>query len=167
MSATGKETAGFTLLEILAVILLVGLISALSYPNFIRSQEKVELRYVGELLKADLQQVREEAMTHRTAQKFTLAGNNYHFKIGSLEIKRSLGKYGLSFVTPVLSDEAKPKEGTGEAEVNAKYPKEEENSLELIFDPDGSCDTTTVNWKSKNFRGSLVVNADGTSRWVF
>jgi prepilin-type N-terminal cleavage/methylation domain-containing protein len=160
--AIGKATAGFTLLEILAVILLIGLICAVSYPNFIQSQEKVELRYVGELLRADLQQIREEAMTHRTKQKVTFKGSAYHFQIGDLEIDRQLGRYGeFSFVTPVASEDEQPGDGTsleGEA-------KAESIPIELVFAADGSCDGVTVEWKSKHFGGSLVVNADGTSRW--
>jgi prepilin-type N-terminal cleavage/methylation domain-containing protein len=159
ISATGKETAGFTLLEILAVILLIGLICAVTYPNFVRSQEKVELRYVGELLKTDLQQVREEAMTHRTAQTVTLLGSAYHFKIGDLEIGRKLRRYNeFSFVTPTPIEEGQS--------VTEKA-KTEPDPIVLIFAADGSCDAVTVNWESKHFRGSLVVNADGTSRWRF
>jgi prepilin-type N-terminal cleavage/methylation domain-containing protein len=161
MLAIGKKTAGFTLLETLAVIMLIGMICAVSYPNFVRSQEKVELRYVGELLQADLQQIREEAMTHRMAQKVTFRGSAYHFQIGDLEIDRQLGRYdGFSFASPASSEEEQPEAGPV-----AEKVKKEPNPIELTFAADGSCDGVTLNWESKHFRGSLVVNADGTSRW--
>jgi prepilin-type N-terminal cleavage/methylation domain-containing protein len=167
MLAIGKNTAGFTLLEILAVILLVGLICTISYPNFVRSLEKTELHFVGELLQTDLQQIREEAMAHRTEQKVTLTGSAYYFEIGGLKIERSLGKYGFTFVTPAPAATEKTDEEVTEAEPIGKKTKKGVNSMELIFAADGSCEMVIVNWTSQRFRGTLVVNADGTSRWVF
>ncbi|HYH01881.1 MAG TPA: prepilin-type N-terminal cleavage/methylation domain-containing protein [Bacillota bacterium] len=153
---TGNRfSKGFTLLEVLGIIVLLGLAASLAYPNFTSSQEKIKLQYMGKLVRADLQLARENAVSEQTGNTVRFNRNSYDYKIGGRTIERSLVGYGFGFnldaaeeITTGVETAASPL-GT------------------VAFAPDGSCGETTLNWKSDHFQGSLMVRSDGTVSWQY
>lgn len=151
---TGNRfSGGFTLLEVLGIIVLLGLAVSLAYPNFTSSQEKIKLQYMGKLVIADLQLARENAISERVKTTVVFSGNGYYYKIGSKTIERSLSGYGFSFDLVTPEKTATQTESAGGS------------SATVAFNPNGECSETTFNWKSDHFQGSLMVRSDGTVSW--
>ncbi|HYH05164.1 MAG TPA: hypothetical protein VEC37_18895 [Bacillota bacterium] len=146
ISVTGKGNTGYTLLEVLGVILLIGLVLSLVRPEFPRFEERNRLRYVGELIQADL----------KTAQDQTKTGNvvrvhfnpyGYRFKIGDTLIMRDFKSYGVNFILPSAA--------------------EAESETELLFATDGSCQPIALDWEGQHFQGTLAIKPDGTVSWNY
>ena len=65
-----RSLLGFTLIEILIVISIIGIVAAIATPSFIKSIERAKLKSVSELLSADLKWAKTEAI--RTNQNITI-----------------------------------------------------------------------------------------------
>lgn len=99
ISETGK-TAGYTLLEVVAVITLIGLIMALVYPSINLSVERVEIGYIGRLIKADFNQIKDESILDPAQGMIvTFRKDGYFFMIGEHVITRSFN-YQFTFALP-------------------------------------------------------------------
>jgi type II secretory pathway pseudopilin PulG len=154
MSGTGRAAPGFTLLEVLGIIVLLGLACTLVYPNYINGEEKTRVQYIGKLLTSDIQQVQETAVIERDSASVVLAGDGYHYDLGGNQITRTFPKYGFTFKMMMESSE-------GDAAVTM------ENEGVLTFEANGSCNAMDLSWQSNHFRGSLQVAADGTVSWQY
>lgn len=58
-----------SLLEVLAVIVLIGFIMVLAFPSFYLAEEKSELLHLGRLIKVDLEQAAEEALLNHSEDR--------------------------------------------------------------------------------------------------
>jgi type II secretory pathway pseudopilin PulG len=154
MLETGRGAAGFTLLEVLGIIVLLGLACTLVYPNYINGEEKTRVQYIGKLLTSDIQQVQEAAVTERGSASIVLAGNGYHYDLGGDHITRTFPEHGFTFKIIMESTD-------GEAVVTM------DNEDVLTFNADGSCNEIDLSWQSNHFRGSLQVATDGTVSWKY
>jgi type II secretory pathway pseudopilin PulG len=141
ITATGKAEAGYTLLEILGVILLIGLILTLAQPQISRVEEKNRMRYVGELLQTDLQRVQAEAKAGNTV-KFKFTANGYCFSLDEAVIKRDYRVNGVAFSM-------------------------ENNEPELNFTPEGPAPVATINWTGAHYQGALALTPDGAVSWGY
>jgi type II secretion system protein H len=156
---TGKFDKGFTLLEILAVLTLIGLIVAFAYPRVFLADEKVALKLSGDLLASDLRQMKEAAAFNQTETKIYFTEHSYHFKVGEVELEREFSEAQIDF--------AFPKTENGDAPSGTEPVEERPQALELIFKPDGSCNGLSLSWETKHFKGSLAVDQEGTSKWSY
>lgn len=139
--------AGYTLLEVLGVLLLIGLVLTLACPEMFLTAERTRIRYAGELLQVDIKQLYTEAKAgNKAVLRFTASG--YDFWIGDTEIKRDYGNDGLTFRLPA--------------------DNEEETGAELTFAPVGSVSVSEVNLESKHYRGVLKLAPDpGQMEWKY
>jgi type II secretory pathway pseudopilin PulG len=151
MSVIGKPQ-GFTLLEVLGIIVLLGFACTLVYPNLVGSAEKTRMQYIGKLLTSDLQQVQEAAVTERDSVRVVLEDNGYYYTLGNNQITRVFPEHGFAFMTIIETTDGETAASLSEA-------------AELIFQPDGSCNELFLNWQSQHFHGSLQVASDGTVSW--
>ncbi len=105
---------GYTLIEILAVLTLIGILMAVVYPQLTNSPERNKIVYIGKLLKADLDLVREEAFSGKEELVVEFNTRGYHFRIGESQIVRVFMDYQFAFeiTEPEESEDA---EKTGES----------------------------------------------------
>jgi prepilin-type N-terminal cleavage/methylation domain-containing protein len=175
---TGKSPAGYTLLEVVAVITLIGLIMALTYPRINCAVEQVEVGYIGRIVKTDLNEIRDESVSDPSSEmvvNFTKDG--YSFTIGEHRITRSF-KYQFTFELP----EAETKEGvptpTGAADVRPSQPEPSETSPDQNENTTGtsydihvvngvSSDELRLQWKTNHFQGSLLWQKEGAVVWTY
>lgn len=182
-----KESFGYTLLEVLAVITLIGLVTMIIYPQFTISPEKSEIIYIGKLLKSDIDLVREESFSNKSEISILFLGNGYGFMIDETEISRRFLKYQFTFDLPPPV-ETEPETGEGdfedepspnsEADSGEQNPDLENNppgdgediELEpnqLMFTSKGKCNMYELSWQTINFYGKLKVNPDGNMEWTY
>jgi len=69
------EHDGHTLLEVLVVIAIMGILSALAGPNILRAYERVQLKAVAEQIASELRLARQLARTHRVQVVVTFDAN--------------------------------------------------------------------------------------------
>jgi prepilin-type N-terminal cleavage/methylation domain-containing protein len=144
ISATGKAANGYTLLEVLAVLLLIGLISALVQPEMFLCVERNRVRLVGKLVQADLERVRAEAKSGTEVQvTFNPAG--YCFTIGNTVITRDFKPKGMQFHVAGAV--------TGSVTVTVCYSGA------------GASPATTFDWKSQHYQGTLAISPTGAVQW--
>lgn len=189
---TGKGTAGFTLLEVAAVIALIGVISILALPRITLSLEQVEVGSVGRLIQSDLRQMRNESVMDPATEKVvSFTENGYSFTIGDHCITRNF-RYEFAFELPQQAeDEALPPDALGDARRNETAPSgtlhpgddaddgdgdsDDDDSSEVP--PEPSCEIHFIggeldnevqfNWKTRNFEGSFLCKADGAVEWKY
>lgn len=173
ISETGKPVSGgFTLLEVLGIIVLLGLASILAIPKFANSSERIKLQYFGKLLQTDIQLVREDAVSEGDDQAIIFENNGYCFNIGSRMIKRLFYDYGFTFdrrdetvgraETVDTAGAAVVTEAAGEESASESAPV-----ARVEFTPAGVCQETNLNWTSDHFQGSLKVQPDGRVEWTY
>jgi prepilin-type N-terminal cleavage/methylation domain-containing protein len=147
ISQTGRSESGYTLLEILAVIMLLGLVLAWVTPNLLDGEERTALQYIQRLLESDLRQMKEAAVRERMEIMIGFDGHGYRMQLPDTIIDRNFAHYGFSFLPPP------PAEDDPHGEKQA-FPK-------LKIKPDGTCDGMTVQWNSTHYSGGLSVDANG------
>lgn len=97
-----RDRAGFSFSELMVVIALVGVLSAIALPNLLRSLPEKRLKGAARNLYADLQKARLQAVkeNRNLPVVFDAAGKSYYFDANSDgafsagEFKRELTEYG-------------------------------------------------------------------------
>jgi prepilin-type N-terminal cleavage/methylation domain-containing protein len=181
-----RASCGYTLLEMMAVITLIGLITMIVYPQFTISPEKSEIGYIGKLLKADLNLVKEEAFSSKKEILIDFTKNGYGYPIDEAQISRSFMRYHFAFDVsePEETDEEKAMDNiTGEPSLSFTVPTEAQdaNSIEetgneeeaetlpnqLKFTIDGKCNLFELSWQTDHFTGKIKVDQDGVLDWSY
>jgi len=155
ISAIGKGQAGYTLLEILAVLILMGFIGTLAFPAFFRNEEKLAIGKIEDTIRNDWEKLQREAMAGKMNHTVTFDGYGYSFEIGEAEIRRSFQNYNFTWTIPEQGEET---------ESNATVTRSGAN---LTFNPDGSCSAGEWGWETLRFRGVMRINDDGTMEWRY
>ena len=156
---TGKLNKGFTLLEILAVLTLIGLIVAFAYPRVFLADEKVALKLSGDLLASDFRQLKEAAALNQAETKIYFTEHSYYFKVGEVELERVFSEAPIIF--------AVPKPESSDAPTGTELVETRTQALELIFKPDGSCNGLSLSWETKHFNGNLAADQEGNLKWSY
>jgi prepilin-type N-terminal cleavage/methylation domain-containing protein len=99
-----QSSGGYTLIEILAVLMLIGMLMMIVYPQFTNSPERNEVIYIGKLIKADLALVKEEAFSGKEELAIEFINQGYNFQIGDARITRNFNDYQFSFIVPELKE---------------------------------------------------------------
>lgn len=164
ISETGKikvcPQSGYTLIEMLAVLIVLSLIGLLVFPRFNRGEEKAYLKQIGNLIQTDMQTVSEEAVGERSEILVKLFKNGYRFEIGDIEIKRIYDKYQFHWN---FSGEGEAYKGIEAAETfSDENDADLEGDFELSFNSNGSNTETTIQWETKHFTGSMLFKPDGS-----
>ena len=73
---------GFTLVELTAVLLLIGLLTALSLPAFVRGTGGVERRLCRDQIWRDVRSARAEAVAHGRRTSLSFTGDGYRLDRG-------------------------------------------------------------------------------------
>ena len=101
-SAAGNEfdmkssrNQGFTLLELLMVVLVISLVLALSYPSLSRGSTMLHLRATGRDVLRTFRYAREKAVTEQTGMKVTV-----DLQKQELMLSDDLGENGSKYVPP-------------------------------------------------------------------
>lgn len=181
-----RASSGYTLLEIMAVITLIGLVALIIYPQFTISPEKSEIIYIGKLLKTDLDLVKEESFSSKKEFSLLFVTDGYGYTIDETRISRSFLQYQFAFDVPV-PEETEPKT-TGETLIVAPSPdpaagsadangdleskpeaggKDELEPNQLKFTSDGKCNAYELSWQTMHFTGKLKVGQDGVLDWSY
>lgn len=161
--------SGYTLFEILAVLIMLSIIGLLVFPRFDSGEEKAYLKQIGELIQADIQTVSEEAVAEKSEIVVELFTTGYRFEIGDFEIKRVFDKFQFHWDFASADIEKKEKvEAVETLELSAENDADlESGNLELSFNSDGDFPETTMGWATKHFTGSLLLNSDGNVNWDY
>jgi type II secretory pathway pseudopilin PulG len=145
ITETGKAAAGYTLLEVLGVLLLIGLGVALVRPEMLLSVERNRLRHVGELARADLDRAQAEAKTGAEVMvSFNPSG--YGFTIGNIVITRDFQPEGLRFRVPNAADAA---------------------ALAVRYSGAAVSPAATLAWESRHYQGTLAISTTGAVQWSY
>lgn len=162
--------SGYTLIEILAVLVILSVIGLLAFPRYERGEEKAYLKQIGNLIRADLRTANEEAVGEKSEILVEFFSNGYRFDIGDKEIRRVFDKFQFRWDVPAEELE----EAGGEVVIEALgLPGEEEkaeavnySSIALSFSSDGVYPDLIVDWSSQNYSGNLIIKSDGSVAWV-
>lgn len=187
---SGSLEAGFTLLELLAVITLIGWITILASPRFLQSLERNELMDVSRLLAADLEAVQVAAVTGGGGIAVNFNPEGYSFNLGERNFSRSFTRFQFRFELEEPEPETEPSSsappkasvmlspdaetspnagtspGTGtssDAETGGPTAGISSNTVE--FAADGSCGGLTLNWQTVHFKGKMMIGRDGVMQW--
>ena len=170
---TGKgkvgSESGYTLIEILAVLIMLSIIGLLVFPRYDRREEKAYLRQIGNLIQADIRTVREEAVCGKTDIFIYFAAGSYRFDIGDTEIERVFDKY--QFQWDFSLNELEKGEEFEEMAIYSPFEEGEEvpdfAGSQWCFTSDGLYPEIILEWTSRNFIGTMACKADGSFEWVY
>jgi len=158
--AIGKMNSeqGYTLLEMLAVVALIGLILSLAVPAVFNREERLYLNQIAKLLSSDLNKLKLEVIANRsgTAVFFTEAG--YFFKLDDYQIERKFDNFLFHFSVPdVASDETAAEEG---------FETVPGDGMQLLVSSEGRGNPVRLEWESTHFKGVLAINEDLQVEWI-
>lgn len=160
ISATGKDS-GYTLIEVLVIIVLFGFIAVLASPSLLLGEERAEVKYIGELIAGDLQLLKEECVYDKAEPVITFTKNGYGFDLGERSFTRNFQRFGFSF----LLAEEQGEEAA--AEPTAQKEKPAASSGILKFNRDGPASDFSLSWQTVHYQGELSVNQDGMVNWRY
>jgi prepilin-type N-terminal cleavage/methylation domain-containing protein len=169
MSETGNQPTGFTLLEIVAVITLIGLITYLAYPSINFSVERVEIGYIGRLIKTDFNQLKDESLVDPAAEiVVTFSQDGYTFQIGEHHITRSF-KYEFAFDLPKPPETSTDPTETEKTESDplVAEPETKVESYDLKIIKGELAEDLQLNWQTTHFQGSFLLQKNGTVKWSY
>ena len=172
----GGLEAGFTLLELLAVITLIGLITILASPRFLQSIERNELMDMSRLLAADLETARVAAITGGGGIAVIFNPEGYSFNLGEHNFSRSFTRFQFRFELEGSESETEPAnsaspvasvmtsaEASSDAETGEPAARASSNTVE--FAADGSCGGLTLHWQTVHLKGRMIIGPDGVMQW--
>ncbi|MGD8401280.1 MAG: prepilin-type N-terminal cleavage/methylation domain-containing protein [Bacillota bacterium] len=144
-SGTGKAASGFTLLEVLAVLVLIGLVVALVFPDFTRGAEKRRITLIGSLLQIDVGRVREEALAQRTDEMLIFGPDGYSFTIGGSKLRRVFKEFRVGLPNASESDQA--------------------GAAAVTFNAEGRCFPQQFHWETRYYQGVIALTGEGGVTW--
>lgn len=149
---------GYTLLEMLAVVALIGLIFSLAVPSLINREERLLLNQIAKLLSSDLNKLKLEVVANRsdTTVYFTEAG--YFFKLDDYQIERKFNNFSFHFIVLDVVDDEVDAEGDFET-----VPRD---MMQLMVSSEGRCNPVRLEWESTHFKGVLAINEDLQVEWI-
>ena len=135
---------GFTLLELLLVIGLIALLTALVVPNFKPVLDSAQLEQAVQILQADLMKTRQTARAMEEVTRLRIVDGNHY----SIETETSPGVFGSLTSSPKrLAD-------------GCSFESPPVDSF-VAFNPDGSPEApVTFVIENQGSKGVLVVKAD-------
>jgi general secretion pathway protein H len=142
ISATGNDTAmngsqkGFTLLEIIIVLLVITLILAVSYPSLSRGTAAISLRTTGRDILNTFRYAREKAVTRQSGMLVTVDRENQ-----KLRLTDDLGEGNREYLLP---------DNVRIQSVLLGGAETDESSVTVRFLPNGSSDTVEILLQSRN-----------------
>jgi prepilin-type N-terminal cleavage/methylation domain-containing protein len=177
---------GYTLLEVMAVITLIGIMTLIVYPQFTISPEKSEIIYIGKLLKADLNLVKEEVFSSKKEILIDFKNNGYDYPIDETQISRSFLKYNFTFDVPEPEETDKEEtadDTAGESFQIMAVPTEDQNDQpqeeagdkeeaemkpnQIKFTSNGKCNRFELSWQTNHFTGKMKIDQDGVLDWSY
>lgn len=168
MWETGRVIKGYTLLEILAVITLIGLMAAIAFPSFTLREERTQVKYIGNLVESDFRSACEEAMCTQSEVTVIFSKQGYQFRLGGKTFVRDFKTYKFSFKLRELEEEDSDSLTPDLAESGVlpnSEPKVAIPTLQIFND--GSVSGLTLHWETSHFSGTLAVDQDGVLKWDY
>ena len=91
-----QNTKGFSLVEILIVIVILSVLSSIAIPNFIKFQQNRNLQEAVGALMADLKFARQSAMTQGVNYTVTLNPSNETYRVqgGTYDVTKKVSDFG-------------------------------------------------------------------------
>lgn len=158
--------SGYTLLEILAVLILLGIIGLLASPLLYSGEEKAYVQSIGKLVKADLSLVREEAVCEKSPITVEFSQNGYFFSIGEIEISRVFDKFRFLWTSSSVTPQ-EPEAETGYETETGNEADPQPAPMEIKYTTDGVSRETLLQWETTNFQGELSLNPEGSVDWRY
>jgi type IV fimbrial biogenesis protein FimT len=100
MLSTVKNSRGFSLIEVLVVLLLVGLLLSLGLPAFSGWMQNLQVRSAADAIQNGLQIARAEAIRRNTLVSFTLAGPDATWAVAVVDPAESVQTYAAADGAP-------------------------------------------------------------------
>jgi type II secretory pathway pseudopilin PulG len=161
---TGHFQSGYTLLEILAVFILLGIVGLITFPLLNTGEEKAYVQSIGKLVKADLSLVREEAVCEKSSITVEFSQNGYFFSIGEIEIRRTFDKFRFTWLPLSVTPEDI---GEGTEDETKDEVGSQPDPLQMKFNTDGVCRETLLQWETNHFQGELSLTQEGSVNWHY
>lgn len=158
----GDFQAGHTLLEILAVFILIGIIGSLALPLLNVGEERAYVHGIGKLIQADLSSVRQEAVSEKSPIAVEFSQNGYFFNIGEIELRRTFDKYRFTWIPTPVTAEGAVESSEEETENEAGL-----QPLEISYNTGGVFPETLLQWETIHFRGELSLTPEGSVNWRY
>lgn len=170
ISVIGKtrdnQQEGYTLIEVLAVLIILAFIGLMAYPRFSGIEERTYLIQIGKLVRADLKTVKDEAFCGKTEIDVIFFENGYAFNIGEVEIRRVFEKYQFHWETTIKAIEKTDTTESFETLTEDETELEPDNSG-ISFSSDKDLQETTINWTSSHYQGSIQLQTNGNVVWSY
>ena len=138
---TARSAGGFTLLELILVLVVISLVAAITYPSMSRGRTAFHLRAVGRDVISTFRVARETAVTEQKVMKVSVDGGARKLTLSD-EIGEGTRSYQLprDVAIAVLTDAGEPWL---------------QGPLDFRFLPNGSADAGRIQLKSDN--GALLI----------
>jgi prepilin-type N-terminal cleavage/methylation domain-containing protein len=126
----GSRESGFTLLELIIVMVIIGLVMAISYPSIMRGSTALHLRSTGRDVLNTFRYAREKAVTEQIRMKVLVDRDKQQLILTDY--------FGDGARTYVLPQDIKIKR------IALAGDEIADSSMIVRFLPNGSCDTSVV-----------------------
>lgn len=94
-----RQNKGFSLIELIIVIAIIGIMAAIAAPNFTRYRDNANLREAARDLSSDIQLYKQRAIAENTNYEITFGGNNYTITKGATTVaNKTVGANNASIV---------------------------------------------------------------------
>ncbi|HEX3044734.1 MAG TPA: type II secretion system protein [Bacillota bacterium] len=176
---TGRTgNAGYTLIEILAVLTLIGFITLMVLPSLIHGEEKARVGNIGRLIIADLKEVREEAALSHSKIVVSFSAQGYSFALGDIPVQRQFPEDHFHFELPEPPEVIEPVadtvslqtetagESVDESETATDNQTVETMANQISFTAAGQMEKEfRLTWETEHYRGTLTVDPAGKAEW--
>lgn len=176
-----KKQSGFTLIEIVLVLLIIGVMSAIAVPNFLKRLRSQRIEAGANQILTHLRQIRQRAIKDREFYRanFEKFENAYilekcSFNSATDSVWKSIQVFGQE-----KEEEVKTREGSTETETERVIflPKDirvsDESTMKILYTPKGNLDPGSlpaeifvISQADKNKKITLDVNLSGIPKIV-